>query len=866
MNRKKKSMRKRILAWMLAAGMVVSGCSVNGLGVVSVAAAESDSGKFGDNDNNEFSYSIANKTLTIAGKGEMPDFDNKGTKIAPWLKQMDSITTIEIKNGITSIRSNAFNVAYANTSEPATRSAATQSDSASKENTSVTEIVLPGTLTKIGSKAFANLKGLKTIKGPKRSSINIAPDAFDNLDSIPWTELTTTTPTPAPTKDPAVIKQDPDIGAVSCKETVAPTKTYDQVKLTRANETVPGKLALKETDFNKSGSNQYDYIFTPADESKYSEVTGKVWINVEKDTLESIGIDGTLTKGTYKYGEKFEINGMKVTAKFKSKNSKDVTKYVKASELNIGTTSVDISYTFDSVTVKKTFTGFKVEKGDIPDGVPKDTEVANKIKTVSAAASTVLGTGSKWQFASSDLSKTIPAGGSLDVTATYKGSDAANYNTTTATVKISRGACVEDKTKILYTGTGEKAPTCTTAGVGHTACSECGDTMTTNIPVKALGHKIEAVAAKSATCTEKGNDAYYKCSNCGKTYADSAGKTETTVKTYDALGHKYDGQTPTYSWSSDNKTCTASIKCKVCNATVTEKSNSTCNPLQQATCQNEGEAMYMAEFKNTAFSVQFQYGKIAKTSHSLKKIDRVEATETQEGSIEYYECTICKKKFFDSTGRSEITNVSDIIIPAKGVTPTTKPSETAKPSQTPKPSDSTKPTPKPNGTNVRDTSGVVYKVVNSDSKNPTVEYKASTAVVGGNVKIKDTVKVLGVTYKVTSIASNAFKNNNKVTSVTLGKNVTSIGSSAFQKCSKLKTISLGKNVKKIGKNAFNNCKSLKTITIKSAKLSIADVKKGAFSGIAKKVTIKVPKDCYSVYKALLRSKGLSKKVKFKKKR
>ncbi len=857
MNRKKKSMRKRILAWMLAAGMVVSGCSVNGLGVVSVAAAES--GTFGTK--NKVSYSIENQTLTITGEGEITGYSNKGNDKAPWLDEMDSITTIEIKNGITSIGSNVFNVAYdtnANTSKPAM--------SASKENKSVTKVVLPGTLTKIESKAFANLKELKTVQGTK-SSISIAKlskDAFDNFDSITWIEPTT--PTPVPTKDPAVIKQDPDIGAVSCEETVAPTKTYDQVKLTRANETVPGKLALKETDFNKSGSNQYDYIFTPADESKYSEVTGKVWINVEKDTLESIGIDGTLTKGTYKYGEKFEINGMKVTAKFKSKNSKDVTKYVKASELNIGTTSVDISYTFDSVTVKKTFTGFKVEKGDIPDGVPKDTEVANKIKTVSAAASTVLGTGSKWQFASSDLSKTIPAGGSLDVTATYKGSDAANYNTKTATVKISRGACVEDKTKILYTGTGEKAPTCTTAGVGHTACSECGDTMTTNIPVKALGHKIEAVAAKSATCTEKGNDAYYKCSNCGKTYADSAGKTETTVKTYDALGHKYDGQTPTYSWSSDNKTCTASIKCKVCNATVTEKSNSTCNPLQQATCQNEGEAMYMAEFKNTAFSVQFQYGKIAKTSHSLKKIDRVEATETQEGSIEYYECTICKKKFFDSTGRSEITNVSDIIIPAKGVTPTTKPSETAKPSQTPKPSDSTKPTPKPNGTNVRDTSGVVYKVVNSDSKNPTVEYKASTAVVGGNVKIKDTVKVLGVTYKVTSIASNAFKNNNKVTSVTLGKNVTSIGSSAFQKCSKLKTISLGKNVKKIGKNAFNNCKSLKTITIKSAKLSIADVKKGAFSGIAKKVTIKVPKDCYSVYKALLRSKGLSKKVKFKKKR
>ena len=754
MNRKKKSVRKRILAWMLAAGMVVSGCSMNGFGVVSAAAAHND----------------ITSSITLYRK-------------------------VKVKKAESGTLSSA---------EPSASPSAEPSTSPSTEPTSV-----------------------------------------------------------------PVIKHRPDIGTVTCTETIPPTTTYDQVELTRTKTDVPGTLKLQKTDFNKSGSNQCDYIFTPKDDT-YSEVTGKVVVNVEKDTLVSIKTNGVPKKAKYKYGEKFEIDGMTVTANFKSGKSKDVTNYVKATELKVGTTSVDVSYTFDSVTEKETFDGFVVEKADLPEGAPNDTQVANKIKTVSAAATTVLGTGSKWQFASTDLSKKIPAGGSLELTATYKGSDAASYNTTTKTIKISRDACVEDKTKILYTGTGEKAPTCTTAGVGHTACSECGDAVTTNIAVDALGHKIEAVAAKSATCTEKGNDAYYKCSNCGKTYSDSAGKTEVTVKTYDALGHKFDGQTPTYSWSSDGKTCVGSIKCKVCNTAVTETSNSTSNVLQPATCLSEGETMYMAEFKNTAFSVQFQYGKIAKTSHSLKKIARVEATETQEGNIEYYECTICKKKFYNSAGTSEITNESDIIIPAKGVTPTPnptetpKPSETASPSDTPKPAESAKPTPKPNGTNVRDTSGVVYNVISSDSKNPTVAYKTPAEVVGGNVKIKDTVKISGVTYKITTIAANAFKNNKKITGVTLGNNVTSIGSGAFQKCTKLKTISIGKNVKKIGKNAFDSCKNLKTITLKSSKLSIDDVKKGAFSGIDKKVTIKVPKDCYSVYKALLRAKGLNKKVKFKK--
>ena len=668
------------------------------------------------------------------------------------------------------------------------------------------------------------------------------------------------TATPMPTKDPASPKQQPVIGNVTCVGTVSPTTSYDKVTLTRTDNTVPGTLKLKPTDFGRSGSKQCDYVFTPTDTSKYAEVTGKVWVNVDRDTLKSITADGTLQKGTYKYGESFDISGLKVTAHFQSGKSKDVTNYIKATELKVGTTSVDISYTFDSITKKVTYTGFVVGKGDIPSGAPKDTEVANTIKTVRAASTIVLGAGSRWYFDSTKSSTVIPAGGNVEVTATYGGSDASSYTTITKTVKISRQPCVDDN-KIVYTGNGEKAPTCTTAGVGHTVCSKCGDVMRTNIPVAALGHSIEYVAAKIATCVEKGNDAYYKCKTCGKTYVDSAGKTEVTVKTYDALGHKFDGQTPTYTWSSDHKRCDASITCKVCNTKVTETAQSVCKTLQEATCQSEGEALYMVDFKNTAFSVQFEYGKIPRTGHFLKKIDRVEATDTTEGNIEYYECTVCHKLFYDSTGSMEITDKSSIVIQPSGVTPTSKPEETPKPSETSKPSQAT---PKPVDTSVRDTSGAIYRVTSSDSKNPTVEYKKTDDIVGGNVKIKSSVKVLGITYKITAIAANTFKNNKKITSVTIGSNVTSIGKSAFEKCAKLKSVTLSKNVESIGKNAFKDCKKLKKITIKSTKLDADGVKKGAFSGINKKVVVKVPKSKYSAYKKLLRSKGLNKKAKIKK--
>lgn len=955
MNRKKKSMRKRILAWALAAGMVVSGYSGNGFVMTSFAAesAAVETGKFGNK--SEFTYTIEKNKLTIEGNGDMPDFDSGA---APWKSRLsltgsDGIKVIEIDKGITSIGKNSFNVA---------------SGSSISENNSVSEVILPPTLSEIKSKAFANLKKLDTlIIGPLVS--NVPKDAFDgsncpanlyylgkdncpvkfdgknatnvaitmtkyyydsegkaesssattdkyipkdiaegtfyddtsyNIKNFPsgkdseytwytdekmtgtafkYTDITqngvslnlygkkktvspstASTATPAPTKDSASPKQQPVIGNVTCVGTVSPTTSYDKVTLTRTDNTVPGTLKLKPTDFGRSGSNQCDYVFTPTDTSKYAEVTGKVWVNVDRDTLTSITADGTLQKGTYKYGESFDISGLKVTAHFQSGKSKDVTNYIKATELKVGTTSVDISYTFDSVTKKITYTGFVVGKGDIPSGAPKDTEVANTIKTVRAASTTVLGAGSRWYFDSTKSSTVIPAGGNVEVTATYGGSDASSYTTITKTVKISRQPCVDDN-KIVYTGNGEKAPTCTTAGVGHTVCSKCGDVMRTNIAVAALGHNIEYVAAKSATCVEKGNDAYYKCKNCGKTYVDSAGKTEIKPKTYDALGHKFDGQTPTYTWSSDHKRCDASITCKVCNNKVTETAQSVCTTLQEATCQSEGEALYMADFKNTAFSVQFEYGKLPRTGHFLKKIERVEATDTTEGNIEYYECTVCHKLFYDSTGSMEITDKSSIVIQPSGVTPTSKPAETATPAETPKPSQVT---PKPVDTSVRDTSGAIYRVTSSDSKKPTVEYKKTTAVVGGSVKIKSSVKVLGITYKITAIAANTFKNNKKITSVTVGSNVTSIGKSAFEKCKKLKSITLSKNVEDIGKNAFKNCKNLNTITIKSTKLDVDGVKKGAFSGIGKKVVVKVPKSKYSAYKKLLREKGLNKKVKIKK--
>ena len=49
-------------------------------------------------------------------------------------------------------------------------------------------------------------------------------------------------------------------------------------------------------------------------------------------------------------------------------------------------------------------------------------------------------------------------------------------------------------------------------------------------PIPSHTHELEAVAAKSPTCTENGNLAYWHCTGCDKYFSDAAGKTEITLE------------------------------------------------------------------------------------------------------------------------------------------------------------------------------------------------------------------------------------------------------------------------------------------------------------------------------------------------
>ena len=121
--------------------------------------------------------------------------------------------------------------------------------------------------------------------------------------------------------------------------------------------------------------------------------------------------------------------------------------------------------------------------------------------------------------------------------------------------------------------------------------------------------------------------------------------------------------------------------------------------------------------------------------------------------------------------------------------------------------------------------GQTYKVTKAGKEVSFIAAKKNAK----KISIPATVKSKGITYKVTSIATKAVKNNKKVKSVVVGA-----------------------NVKKIANKAFFKCLNLKKITIKSVKFTKKNLNKKAFKGLHKKLVVKVPKKVYGLKERILK--------------
>lgn len=365
-----------------------------------------------------------------------------------------------------------------------------------------------------------------------------------------------------------------------------------------------------------------------------------------------------------------------------------------------------------------------------------------------------------------------------------------------------------------------KSATCTQAGnEAYYICkdADCGcgkiytdqygqhETTTDKITIPATGHSISKVNAKAATCTEDGHDEYYECGTCHVKFSDAEGKNEITKENViPKLGHAWDEGKVT----------------------------------QAPGCETKGVKSFSCTRDGCTGSKEEAMEPLGHDVDHLEYHKRKDATDDEDGHEEYYSCPRegCGQKFADAEGKVKVTD-EDIRIVRTGAAVF---GEKA-----------------PCG-------DFEYQVTNSATDGTGTVTLIRVINETEEVSIPAIVAIRKYTYKVNRIGVKAFSGNTTVKTVSIGSNVAIIDADAFSGCSNLVRVSGGGGLKTIGQNAFARCSKLSTFKITSKVLS--KIGYYAFNKDSKLKTIYIQKTTKLTKKGVKKSlKGSKvKKVKVKK--
>lgn len=199
-------------------------------------------------------------------------------------------------------------------------------------------------------------------------------------------------------------------------------------------------------------------------------------------------------------------------------------------------------------------------------------------------------------------------------------------------------------------------------------CPVCGDLF-----VDSFGeiepHELVKVEAKEPTCTAEGNREYFKCTKCNALYWDNNWGSK-KISAEDVVREK-----TAHKWETKTENGKYIKTCWVCGTVETEDFEEHehvwyDNPeiVKAPTYKDTGIARYTCTVCGVTKDVVIE----AACDHQLKEHKRVEATCTDAGSIEYWECTVCGKYFTTKNADVEVAKKKDgkyeTAIPAKGHT------------------------------------------------------------------------------------------------------------------------------------------------------------------------------------------------------
>lgn len=333
-----------------------------------------------------------------------------------------------------------------------------------------------------------------------------------------------------------IVKADPVISELPVADPISydPHKTLNEASISGgvvigvSGENITGTWSWADDSVVPSVDvTDYDVIFIPDDQKHYNSVRGTIQLNVSKADVEVVELPAAsgitygdnLAKAVISGGRvSFDgIDQVEIPGTFAWKDD-SIKPFVSDSDNTLYTvvfTPAD-SVNYNTAEIEITV---NVSKATMPNLL---LSVDNTHKTVGSIALP-----GDWTWLDADTSTVIKAGGSVEATAVYVGDDKENYDSTELKITIYRAACSEGKT-VKYTLKGEKAPTCTKAGTGHTECSICGDVMSTGVYVKELGHKWNSGrVTKKPTYTATGVKTF-TCTVCKATKTGSIAKLATT--------------------------------------------------------------------------------------------------------------------------------------------------------------------------------------------------------------------------------------------------------------------------------------------------------------------------------------------------
>lgn len=315
------------------------------------------------------------------------------------------------------------------------------------------------------------------------------------------------------------------------------------------------------------------------------------------------------------------------------------------------------------------------------------------------------------------------------------------------------------------------AQTCTTDGKEERVCSKCSEKEERTL--KATGHEWgEWKTTLAQTCTTDGKEERI-CSKCSE-------KEERTLK---ATGHKSE------TVGAKAPTCkedgyTGDEVCKVCHETLNKgttipKTDShewgKWTTVRESTCTEKGE-----QIRKCAVCEEEEIESLPLAKHSWDNGKVTKAPSYTKVGIKTWTCKKC--------GKTKTTTLAKLPMPKAGTKVIV--------------------------------GGNQYTVTKVGSE---VRFSKANAKARATT-VPSTIRVKGITYKVTSIGANAFKN-----------------------CKKLTKATIGANVRVIKAKAFKNCPKLKTVTIKTVLLTKKTASKKCFSKVSKRMVIKVPKKVKRAY-------------------